>query len=98
MAENNPKNYVGLLKNLPPDSNIDPKLNIPIITSLLTRVDSLENVLKERTQAKIDLKNNVFDLEKRVSFQERYSSNDCLIFSNFDINPYSSIWFPTCAT
>ena len=56
MAENNPKNYVDLLKNLPPDSNIDPKLMIPIITSLLTRVDSLENVFNERTQGTIDLK------------------------------------------
>ena len=62
---------------------------IRIIISLLTRVDSLENVLNERTQQITDLKNNVFDLEKRVNFQERYSSKDCLIFSNFDINPYS---------
>ena len=89
MAENNPKNYVDLLKNLPPDSIIDAKLIIPIITSLLARVDSLENVLNERSQEIIDLQNNVFDLEKRVNFQERYSSKDCLIFSNFDINPYS---------
>ena len=89
MAGNNPRNYVDLLKNFPPDSNIDPKLTIPIITSLLVRVDSLENVLNERTQEIIDLKNNVFDLEKQVNFQERYSSKGCLIFSNFDINPYS---------
>ena len=68
MAENNPKNYVDFLKNLPPDSNSDPKLLISIITSLLARVDSLENVLNERTQEIIDLKNNVFDLEKRVNF------------------------------
>ena len=85
MAENNPKSYVDLLKNLPPESNIDPKLMISIITSLLTRVDSLEIVLTERTQQKIDLKNHVFDLEKRVNFQERYSSKDRLTFPLFDI-------------
>ena len=83
MAENNPNNYVVLLKNLPLDSIIVPKLMIPIITSLLARVDSLENVLNERTQEIIDLKNNVFDLEKRVNFQERYSSKDSLIFFKF---------------
>ena len=90
MAENNPKNYFDLLKNLPPDSNNDPKLMISIITNILARVDSLENVLNERTQEIIDLKNNVFDLEKRINFQERYSSKNCLIFPDFDINPYSS--------
>ena len=90
MAENFPKNCNDLLKNLPPDSNIDPKLMIRIINSLSTRVESLENVLNERTREIIDLKNNVFDLEKRVNFQERYSSKDCpVFFSKFDINPYS---------
>ena len=72
IAKNNPKNYVELLKNLPPDSNIGPKIMILIIPSLLARVDSLENVLNEKTQEIIDFKNNVFDLEKRVNFQERY--------------------------
>ena len=60
MAENNPNNYVVLLKNLPLDSIIVPKLMIPIITSLLARVDSLENVLNERTQEIIDLKKQCF--------------------------------------
>ena len=89
MAENKSNNYVDSLQNLPPDTNIDPKLIIFIITSLLARVDSLENVLNERTQKITDLKNNVFGLEKRVNFQERYSSKDCLLFSNYDINSYS---------
>ena len=65
------------MKILPQDSNIDSTLMIPIITSILTRADSLENVVNERTQELIDLKNHVFDLEKRVIFQERYSSKDC---------------------
>ena len=57
---------------------------IPIITIILTTVGSLEIVLNERTQEINDFKNNVFDPKKRVNFQERYSSNDCLT-SNFDI-------------
>ena len=81
MAENNPKK---ILKNLPSDSNIGPKLMIPIITIVLTTVGSLENVLNERTQEINDLKNHVFDPEKRVNFQESHSSKDCLT-SNFDI-------------
>ena len=60
MAGNNPRNCVDLLKNFPPDSNIDPKLTIPIITSLLVRVDSFKNVLNERTQEIIDLKKQFF--------------------------------------
>ena len=60
---------------------------IPIITSLLARVDSLENVLNEITQEIIDLKNIAFDLEKRVNFQERYSSKGCLIFFEFSYQP-----------
>ena len=62
---------------------------ITIIISLFTGVDSLDNVLNKRNQETIDLKNNIFDLETRVTFQKRYSSKDCLIFLDFDINPYS---------
>ena len=75
MAVDNPKNYVDLLISLPPDSIIDPKLIILFVTSLLTRVNSLENVLNEKTQELIGLKNNFDNLEKRVNFQEKYSSN-----------------------
>ena len=46
MAENNSKNYVDSLKNFLPDSNIDPKLMIPIITSL--EYDKIEKAFHKK--------------------------------------------------
>ena len=82
MAENNPKNYVDSLKNLLPKFNSDPKSVIFIISSLLTRVNSLSNVLNERTQEIVDLRDNVFDREKLFDVEQRLLS-----FSNFELNP-----------
>ena len=56
MAENNPINYFDFLKNLPPDSNIDPRLMNSIITNLLRRFFLLKKKINERIKEIIDLR------------------------------------------
>ena len=67
------------------DSKIDSKTITTIRTTLLTKIETIENDDDKKINKMNYLKNNVFDLGKHINRQARYSSIDNQIFANTGI-------------
>ncbi len=75
--------------------NIKSSLEQITNSELRKLLDHILTKLDEKDAHIHHLENRVTDLELRVSEQERYSSNDCLIFTNLPINPDENLWTQT---
>ena len=53
------------------------------------KVELLELKAQDQDEQIVNLQNEVTHLEKRISLQERYWSQDCIIFHNFPVNVLS---------
>ena len=67
----------------------EPEL-INLVKDLQKKVGDIERSMEIKNLRINTLQNEVTDLKKRILMQERYTSKDCLILSNFPINPEST--------
>ena len=78
------------MENLQQTDNIPYDQTIPLVKLLLTKSESLENKVASQYEDNITMKKEIFDLKSRVADQERYSSKDRSILTNFHVNIHST--------
>lgn len=67
-----------------------------LLTKIVNELDEKDRIIKNQAEEITKLKNDVTDIEQRITEQERYSSKDCLILENLPINFQNNLFEELC--